>query len=243
MLMYAIYNAETLEKLSDTVHQIHNTTSSHERLFAGQKSSLTFKSLYANALDLQHYSINSLLYLRTVQVKYITLYKEPITQLYIYAKLIRILAKGYLPISLITPLKLKEILSEVKVALRKTNPDYDLVIDRLHLYYDMMLVTFGIDKERNLILQFLVFIQPYTQQPLILYQIETVLVSIIDQTAQAQSYTHLQIEKQYIALNSEIYITIRQQELRTCKRIGYEFYCEELFVVKHKSKYSCESVI
>ena len=28
-----------------------------------------------------------------------------------------------------------------------------------------------------------------------------------------------------------------------CKKIGYEFYCEELFAVKHKSKYSCESVI
>ena len=28
-----------------------------------------------------------------------------------------------------------------------------------------------------------------------------------------------------------------------CKRIGYEFYCEELFVVKHKSKYSCKSAI
>ena len=25
--------------------------------------------------------------------------------------------------------------------------------------------------------------------------------------------------------------------------MGYEFYCEELFVVKHKSKYSCESMI
>ena len=36
MLMYGIYNVETLEKLTDTVHQIHNTTSSHERLFAGQ---------------------------------------------------------------------------------------------------------------------------------------------------------------------------------------------------------------
>ena len=24
-----------------------------------------------------------------------------------------------------------------------------------------------------------------------------------------------------------------------CKRIGYEYYCEELFVVKSKSKYSC----
>ena len=28
-----------------------------------------------------------------------------------------------------------------------------------------------------------------------------------------------------------------------CKRIGYEFYCEELFVVKHKTSYSCESAI
>ena len=28
-----------------------------------------------------------------------------------------------------------------------------------------------------------------------------------------------------------------------CKRIGYEFYSEELFVVEHKSKYSCDSVI
>ena len=26
-----------------------------------------------------------------------------------------------------------------------------------------------------------------------------------------------------------------------CKNTGYEFYCEELFVIKHKSKYSCES--
>ena len=36
---------------------------------------------------------------------------------------------------------------------------------------------------------------------------------------------------------------MRQQELRSGKRIGYEFYCEELFVVKHKSSYSCESAI
>ena len=38
ILMYGIYNAETLERLIDTIHQIHDTTSSHERLFAGQQS-------------------------------------------------------------------------------------------------------------------------------------------------------------------------------------------------------------
>ena len=124
-----------------------------------------------------------------------------------------------------------------------TNPDYDIVIDTLHLYYNMQLVTFGIDKDKNFIVQFPIFIQPYTQQPLILYQLETVPVPVIDQNTGAHSYTHLQVEKPYIALNSEMYISLQQQELRTCKRIGYEFYSEELFVVKHKSKYSCESAI
>ena len=76
MLTYGVYNAETLEKLIDTVHQIHNTTSSQERLFTEQQSSLTLRSLYANTLGLQHYSINSPFYLRTVQDKYITLYME-----------------------------------------------------------------------------------------------------------------------------------------------------------------------
>ena len=161
--------------------------------------------------------------------KYIALYEELITMLCIYTTSIRILAKGYLPISLNTPSKLREILNDVKTAVRKTNPDYDLVIDRLHLYCDMQLVTFGINKERNLVLQLPVFMQLYTQQLLILYQIETVPVPIIDQDTQAQSYTHLQINKPYIALNSETYISIRQQELRTCKRIGYKFYFEELF--------------
>ena len=126
---------------------------------------------------------------------------------------------------------------------RKTNPDYNLIIKRLHLYYDMKLVTFGINTGKNLIVQFPVFIQLYTQQLLILYQIETVPIPIIDQNTQVQSYTHLQVDRPYIALNSETYITIRQQELRTYKRLVYEFYCEELFIVKHKSKCSCESVI
>ena len=60
---------------------------------------------------------------------------------------------------------------------------------------------------------------------------------------QSHYYTYIQVDKPYIALNSETYITIREQELRACKKIGYEFYCEELFVVKYKFNYSCENVI
>ena len=215
----------------------------HERLFVGQHSPLTVRTLYVHSLGLHHYSINSLLYLQTIQDKYIALYRELISQLSIYASTIRILVKGYLPNTLITPMKLKEILNEVRKTLQVTNTNYDLVIDRLHLYYDMQLVTFGIDKDKNLIVQFPVFIQPYPQQPLVPCQLETVPVPILDQNDRVHSYMHLQVKKPYIALNSETYISLRQQESRTCKRIGYEFYCEELSVVKHKTSYSCESAI
>ena len=160
-----------------------------------------------------------------------------------YAKAVRILAKGYLPILLVTPLKLQEILDSVKETLIKTNADYDIVIKRLNLYYNMKLVTFGIDRKRNLIIQFLIFVQPYTQQPLILYQKETVPAPIVDKNTIANSYMEKIVKKPYIALNTETYIYIRHQELATCKRIDNEFYCKELFVVRHKSIHSCESAI
>ena len=62
MLMYGVYNVETLEKLTTTVHNIHNTTSSHERLFVGQHNPSIIRTLYAHSLGLHHYSIDSLLF-------------------------------------------------------------------------------------------------------------------------------------------------------------------------------------
>ena len=60
----------------------------------------------------------------------------------------------------------------------------------------MKLVTFGTDSQRNLIIQFPVFIQPYTL---------TVPVPVCDTNYQAQSYTQLKIDKPYIALDGETY--------------------------------------
>ena len=171
------------------------------------------------------------------------MYERFIEELKLYSRAIRVLSKGYLPISLLPPSKLEKILSKVRLAIGKSNKDYDLVLTRLYLYYDMKLVTFGIDNRRNLIVQFPVFIQPYTQKRLIMYQIKTVLVPILDKNEQAQSYTELKVEKPYIMLNEEMYITLHSQELKMCKRIGYEYYCKELFVIKSKTRYSCTSAI
>ena len=108
MPMYGIFNVETLEKLIRTVHEIHNTTSSHEKLFAEEHNHSIFRILYTDSLGLQYYSTNSLLYLRIIQDKYISLYRELITQLCPYVSAIRILAKGYLPNTLIKPNEFKK---------------------------------------------------------------------------------------------------------------------------------------
>ena len=65
----------------------------------------------------------------------------------------------------------------------------------------------------------------------------------MDRNEQAQSYTELKVEKPYIALNEETYITLHSQELKMCKRIRYKYYCKELFVIKSKTRYSCASAI
>ena len=81
------------------------------------------------------------------------------------------------------------------------------------------------------------------QTKLTLYQVETVPVPILDANCKIQSYTQLKIEKLYIALNDETYISIFPQKLNNCKKIGYEYFCEELFVVKSKHRYSCASTV
>ena len=107
----------------------------------------------------------------------------------------------------------------------------------------MKLVTFGIDNDKNLIIQFPVFVEPYMQARITLYQIETVPVPILDINNKVQSYTQLRIDKPYIVLNDETYTSLRSQELNTCKKIGYEYFCEELFVVKSKHRFSCASAV
>ena len=195
-IMYGVYNSDTLTDLIDTVHRMQNLTTWNEKTFAGKLHD--WMEIYSQDEGMHNYAINSVLFLTTVREKYVKMYERFIEELKLYSKTIRVLSKGYLPISLLPPSKLEKILKEVRIAITNYNKDYDLVLIRLYLYYDMKLVTFGLDNQRNLIVQFPVFVQPYTQKRLIMYQIETVPVPILDENEQVHSYTELRIEKNCI---------------------------------------------
>ena len=91
------------------------------------------------------------------------MYEKFINELKSYSKAIIILSKGFLPITLIMPSKLEAILQQALLAITKSKQDYEIVLNRLYLYYNMKLVTFGTDYQKNLIIQFPVFVQLCTQ--------------------------------------------------------------------------------
>ena len=64
LIMYGVYNAETLSKLVKTMHILQGQQTIVEQLFAGQQvSAYQIYSKMQDACRVQHYITNSLLYL------------------------------------------------------------------------------------------------------------------------------------------------------------------------------------
>ena len=125
MIMYGVCNSDTLTDLVETVHRMQNFTTWNEKSFAGKLHD--WMELYTQDKGVHNYTIYSILFLTSVREKYVKMYERFIQELILYSKVIRLLSKGYLPISLLPPSKLEKILKEVRIAIAKSNKDYDLV--------------------------------------------------------------------------------------------------------------------
>ena len=160
MIMYGKYNSDALMKLVNMAHQMQHVTTWKEKVSVSEMNEW-LKCKLEDICNEFHYSIDTVLFLTMVKEKYVRMYEKFINELKSYSKAIRILLKGCLPITLITPSKLEAILKQVQLAITKSNQDYEIVLNRLYLYYDMKLVMFGVYYHKNLIIQFPVFVQPY----------------------------------------------------------------------------------
>ena len=86
MVMYGVYNSDTLEDLIKTVHKLHNTTTWNEKLFSGQIKD--WYNWYLTTRDINNYAINSILFLTIVREKYVKMYERFLNQLKQYAQAI-----------------------------------------------------------------------------------------------------------------------------------------------------------
>jgi len=164
-----------------------------------------------------------------------------------YRKVLRsiaILGRGYLPAELVGFETLKAMIDDTMKVISQRGGGYVPALESIHHYYDMKLVSFMVDPHsRDLILTFPILLKPSNMDPLKLFEIETVHVPVEDADKQTQTFTRVQMSKPYIAAGTNFYIQLRIPELRMCKVIGFEFFCEELFTMKHRTKHTCESTI
>ena len=238
-LMYGKYSVESLNKVIDTLNLLHDRQTELEKLVTTKM--FTEVESIGDTLD---YSVELQLFLEMAQEEHVTKYKEFYKAGKELLGAIAILSQRRLPRSLFPDQRIEGILAQVGKMVRMRYPDYELAANHISHYRDMELVTFSVDRiTHSLVVTFPVFIKDFKQPPLSLFEIETVPVPIPDRNRQADSYSQVRIQKDYIAAGMDYYIQIRMREMLMCKSIGYICYCEELSVVKHKSKHSCASAI
>ena len=243
-LLYGKYNIDSLEKIIHTVNHLGDRVHQMEGLLMGKDHSVaTRQFLHSNYLGRLLFAHKLNIYLTSVQETQLRLYDELERVLREFLSAVEILSRGYLPASLFPPSTLRRITSNALQMVQKKNPDYVLTIKHVTEYYDMKMVTFGVNDGEELLVAFPVFVQDHTRESMTLYELETVKVPITDTNLAANSYTEVKTSKPYIAFNRDYYIQLLTPELRMCKQIWHSYYCEELFLVKHKSKHSCESAI
>ena len=109
MIMYSKYNSDTLMEFVNMVHQMQNVTTWKKNIFVSEINDW-LKCNLENICREFDYSMDTVLFLKTIKEKYVRMYEKFINKLRSNSKAIRILSKGYLPISLITPSKLEAIL-------------------------------------------------------------------------------------------------------------------------------------
>ena len=239
--LYGQYNVEDLTQIVQAINQLRNQTHFFQTILdvegdpghflRGEGAALLFQA------ELQTF-------LWTMHAQHAELFELILTEMKEMLSAIETLSKGYIPIEWFPPSKIANLSRQAIAAVKETHPSYELGIQQLSHYYDMKLVTFALDLEQKaFIVTFPIFVSDHKTKALALYEIETVPVPVHDLNAEANSYTRVVVDKPYIALSEEYYIQLTIQELRMCKHIRQDYYCEELYMVKHKTKHSCESAL
>ena len=241
-VMYGEYEVQSTDGMIKLLSNLNNRTVSLEDMLNGKLKQVTNRYLI-DYRGTEIFSNQVSMYVHAMTERYIRVPENLIHELRLLLRSIAILSKGYLSPQLFTPIDIVRISKDALKLVQKRHPDYVLAIPQASSYYDMRLVTFGIDQRDRLVVCFPIFVKDFSREPMTLYQIETVPVPIVDENLEANSYSQAVINKPYIATNDDYYIPLVMEELFMCKQIIQIYFCEELFLVKHKTKHSCESAL
>ena len=158
------------------------------------------------------------------------------------------LSNNLLSHSVVRPSVLKRMIEHVKQQLAEKYTNYELVITRVHDYYNLPVSSFDyIDGILGVFVP--LFIMPNLQEPMNVYNVKTIPVSyhinseMIDETESENAYTQIIPDTEMVAMNRDTYINVDQSELKQCIKFSVMYFCEQTFLMKHTSEHTCETAI
>ena len=241
--MFGDYEIQTTDGMIRLLGNLNKRTQYLEKIITGKDPTTARNFLKNNLRGTEIFSNQVQMYMQAMRERYLTVPENLISELRLLLRSIAILSRGYLPPQLFSHTDIVRISQAALSMIKNKHPDYVLAIPQASSYYDMRLVTFGIDEDDRLVVCFPIFVKDFSRKSMTLYQIETVPVPILDTNEEANSYSQAVINKPYVATNNDYYIQLEIEKLFMCKQIKHIYFCEELFLVKHKTKHSCESAL
>ena len=180
--------------------------------------------------------------------RYLALYVQMHEKLNNLLDAIDDLEKGELSHRVIPHREMNKIVEHVVSLVHAKYPEYELVLQDTHNYYNLPLVVYAYNNG-VIAIQIPMFLKLKIQEPLHLYSLRTVPVPfhINEQEMgdQESKYTHTKLipSTEILGMSSDTFVNLDNTVLEECYKIGAVYFCETLFLTRQKSEHTCESAI
>ena len=131
---------------------LNNRTQYLERIITGKDPTTARNFLKNNVRGTEIFQVQ--MYMQAMRERYLRVPENLISELRLLLRSIAILSRGYLPPQLFSLTDIVRISQAALSMIKNKHPDYVLAIPQASSYYDMRLVTFGIDEDDRLVVCF-----------------------------------------------------------------------------------------
>ena len=232
-------------RLNDLDLQLDNVIDNLQDFMAktNEQFKYTWQVTVSNRLAIKLLSSGSALYDRVLH-QYLQYYINYQVTLDHFLTGLDSLGTGRLTFQVLDPDELNRFLKAIEEQLHKERSQFQLAFNHTYQYYAEPMVTFS-NSHDKLLVNIPVMIRSVDQKELTLYSIETVPMPFDTETLDGKNdeYTLINNSYPYMAINDQNYIPLNEQQLRLCNRMGATYYCENSYVLRHRSEHTCESAI
>ena len=170
-------------------------------------------------------------------------FEEQRDYLRIYETSLIDLLNGKLPSTLIKPQLFSKIIKDLKKEIIYTDPGYNVLFNRVNQYFRKTDIVYTVVEDK-IVLSIPVYLVRANQKPMTLYQIEQCFIPYKSKDGKQEgSYTRVQFDHEYLAVDGKNYMVLSMSQLGHCNRIDDLYLCEDPLIQLSQQSLTCSSAI